>query len=106
PLLGVFIDYKVKKLLLTNHYYQVQDYEDLTPEEKALVYEKPGTYHRVLLGASLSSYVIRECDLIAIEVVRGRLETPQDITNLPDLRKMSPDDYEEILWLKNEYKVK
>ena len=105
PLLGVFIDYKVKELIIKNHYYIEVPFDSLKEEEKALVKNKPGIYHRALFGSDLFSYVSLECDKVAIEVVKETYKTPQDITNTKSILKMNPRFLKSRNWISEEFQI-
>lgn len=106
PLMSVFVDYKVRDYLVHNHYYIPMTLNEMTSEEKDLVKHKEGVYNRVLLGTALLSYLSRKCDVVAIEVVKGRIKTAQDVTNLPRIDKMNKESIEEFVWVKDDFKIK
>lgn len=106
PLLLVYIDSKVDHFLKNSFFYKDVAFDDLTPEEKELVKQKPGVYQRVILNPGLYSKLKEDCSLVATRVGKGELKDAQDVTNLPNIEKVHHSLQSLFVWEKGVYQVK
>ena len=98
PLMITFIDYKIGKLIKTNHHYEKVVFERLSDQEKNLVKDKPGIYHRALLNKIFYQECEKFCEEFGQLVISGKVKTNQDVTNTPDLHQVSATLFPKVVW--------
>ena len=82
PLLHVYLENNIRKYMLNEAPCLSVDFAALMPEEKEMVKQKQGVYQRVLISDKLRSLVLDSCDKVCVLVIKSKVLTDQDVTNL------------------------